>query len=157
MIGLAINLIYLCASVFEPYLPATSKSILDQLDAPFHLIPDHWTADDIQPGHHIGKAKYLFTQIDPKREEEWREMYGGTQAERLKKEEETARKVAAKAAVKAKRAERKTKKPEEQVEKEQGQQSVERMGTMEVEGTGVSNEPVDAVTDGVQQVTLPSS
>lgn len=156
VIGLAINIIYLCASVFEPYLPATSTSILDQLDAPFRLIPDHWTADDIKPGHHISRAKYLFTQIDPKREDEWRDMYGGTQAERLKKEEETVKKAAAKAALKAKRAERKTKKPGEQVEKEQGQQSVEEIGTRGAE-RGVSNEPVDAVTDGIQQVTLPSS
>lgn len=157
VIGLAINLIYLCASVFEPYLPATSKSILDQLDAPFLFIPDHWTADDIKPGHHIGKAKYLFTQIDPKKEEEWREMYGGTQAERLKKEEETAKKAAVKAAVKAKKAERKAKNPEHQVEKEQAQQCVEEMGTKVAEATGVSEEPVDAVTNGIQQITLPSS
>ena len=75
-------------------------------------------------------------------------MYGGTQAERLKKEEETAKKAAAKAAVKAKKAGKKAKKAEEQV------QSVEEMGT---KATGVSKEPVDAVTDGVQQVTLPSS
>ena len=81
-------------------------------------------------------------------------MYGGTQAERLKKEEETAKKAAAKAAVKAKKAGRKAKKPEEQVEKEQAQQSVEEMGTKGAEATGVST---DAVTDGVQQVTLPSS
>lgn len=157
MIGLAVNIIYLCASVFEPYLPATSKSILDQLDAPFLFIPDHWTADDLKPGHHIGKAKYLFTQIDPKREEEWREMYGGTQAERLKKEEETAKKAAAKAAVKAKKAGKKAKKPKEQVKMEQAQQSVEEMGTKVAEATGVIKEPVEAVTNGVEQVTLPSS
>lgn len=151
VIGLAINIIYLCASVFEPYLPATSKSILVQLDKPFLVIPDHWTADDIDPGHHIGKAEYLFTLIDPKKEDEWRNMYGGTQAERLKKEEETAKKAAAKAAVKAKKAERKAKKPED------SQQSIEETATKGAEATGVGKEPVDAVTDGVQQVTLPSS
>ena len=151
IIGLAINIIYLCASVFEPYLPATSKSILEQLDAPFLVIPDHWTADDIGPGHHIGKAEYLFTLIDPEKEDEWRDMYGGTQAERLKKEEETAKKAAAKAAVKAKKAERKAKKAENT------QQSIEETATKGAEATGVGKEPVDAVTDGVQQVTLPSS
>lgn len=151
VIGLAINIIYLCASVFEPYLPATSKSILEQLDAPFLFIPDHWTADDINPGHHIGKAEYLFTLIDPKKEDEWRDMYGGTQAERLKKEEETAKKAAAKAAVKAKKAERKAKKPGIT------QHSIEETATKGAEATGVGKEPVDAVTDGVQQVTLPSS
>ncbi len=152
VIGLAINIIYLCASVFEPYLPATSKSILEQLDAPFLFIPDHWVADGLKPGHQIGKAKYLFTQIDPKKEDEWRDMYGGTQAERLKKEKETARKAAAKATVKAKKAERKTKKPEQQSGTGYAPASAEETATM---GTG--KEPVDAVTDGIQQVMLPSS
>ena len=55
--GIAINIIYLCASVFEPYLPATSKSILEQLKAPFLTIPDEWTGDYIKPNHQIGKAQ----------------------------------------------------------------------------------------------------
>ena len=155
--GLAINIIYLCASVFEPYLPATSRSILEQLDAPFLFIPDFWMANDLKPGHLIGKAKYLFTLIDPKKEDEWRDMYGGTQAERVKKEEESAKKAAAKAAVKAKKAERKAKKPEQQGEREDAQQSVEETATGGADATGVGKEPVDAITDGVQQVLLPSS
>ncbi|CAD6579187.1 MAG: hypothetical protein ASARMPREDX12_009087 [Alectoria sarmentosa] len=157
VVGLAINIIYLCASLFEPYVPATSKSILEQLDAPFLFIPDHWMANDIKPSHHIGKAKYLFSLIDPKKEDEWRDMYGGTQAERFKKEEETAKKAAAKAAVKAKKAERKATKVEDQVEEEHEQQSVEETATKGGEGTEVGKEPVDAITDGVGQVTLPSS
>lgn len=147
--GIAINLIYLCASVFAPYLPATSKSILEQLQAPFLHIPDHWTGDDIKPGHEIGKAKYLFSQIDPKKEDEWRAMFGGTQAERLKKDEEAAKAVAKKAASKAKKAEKKAKKPEEK--------SVESTATDGAKATDPAKEPVDAVTDGMQQVTLPSS
>lgn len=147
--GIAINIIYLCASIFEPYLPATSRSILKQLNAPFLYIPDHWTADDIKPGHQIGNAEYLFTQIDPKKEEEWRNMYGGTQAERLKKEEEAAKAAAKKTAVKAKKAEKKGKKP--------GQESVEATATKGAKPADVGKEPIDAVTDGVQQVTLPSS
>ena len=159
VIGLAVNIVYLCASVFEPYLPATSKSILEQLDAPFLLIPNHWMADDIKPGHHIGRASYLFTLIEPRKEDEWRGMYGGTQAERLKKEEEIAKKAAAKAAVKVKKAEKKAKKAEHQVEMEHvlQQQSVEETATQGAEGMEVGKEPVDAVTDGVQQVTLPTS
>lgn len=146
--GIAINIIYLCASVFEPYLPATSKSILDQLQMPFHVIPDHWSADYIKPGHRIGKARHLFTHIDPKKEDEWRAMFGGTQAERLKKEEALAKGAAKKAAIKAKKAEQKNKKPE--------------LGSVEAAATQPSpaepgKDPVDAVTDGVQQVTLPSS
>ncbi|KAL8993549.1 MAG: hypothetical protein Q9188_007301 [Gyalolechia gomerana] len=146
--GIAINIIYLCASIFEPYLPATSKSILEQLQAPFLVIPDHWTADDIKPNHQIGKAKYLFSLIDPKMEEEWRTLFGGTQAERLKQEEEAAKATAKKAAAKARKAEKKSKKAE--------QTSVEATA---VEGAQpiTDQEPVDAVTDGVQQVTLPTS
>ena len=147
--GIAINLILLCASVFAPYLPATSKSILEQLQAPFLYIPDHWTANDIKPGHQIGKAKYLFTHIDPKMEEEWRAMFGGTQAERMKKEEDAAKAAAKKAAAKAKKAEKKAKKPEEK--------TVESTATGGAAPVDVGKEPVDAVTDGVQQVTLPSS
>ncbi|KAL8731316.1 MAG: hypothetical protein Q9166_003540 [cf. Caloplaca sp. 2 TL-2023] len=146
--GIAINIIYLCASIFEPYLPATSRSILGQLQAPFLVIPDHWTADDIKPGHRIGKAKHLFSQIDPKKEDEWRTLFGGTQAERLKKEEEAAKAAAKKAASKARKAEKKGQRPE----------------TGSVEATAIegaqpmtNQEPVDAVTEGVQQVMLPSS
>ncbi|KAL9613976.1 MAG: hypothetical protein Q9167_001525 [Letrouitia subvulpina] len=146
--GIAINIIYLCASIFEPYLPATSKSILEQLQAPFLPIPDHWTADDIKPGHQIGKAKYLFSQIDPKMEEEWRNLFGGTQAERAKKEEEAAKAAAKKAATKAKKAEKKSRKPEPA--------NIETTATAGAEPM-VDQEPVDAMTDGVQQVTLPTS
>lgn len=151
--GVAINIIYLCASIFEPYLPATSRSILEQLQAPRLVIPDFWTADDIKPGHVIGKAKYLFTQIDPKKEDEWRRMYGGTQAERLRKEEETAKAAAKKAATKAKRAEKKTKKPEAVPTRH----SIEATAVGGATPLAPGKDPVDAVTDGVQQVTLPTS
>ena len=160
VVGIAINLIYLCASVFEPYLPATSKSILEQLQMPFLIIPDHWTADDIKPGHGIGKAKYLFSQIDPKKEDEWREMFGGTQAERAKREQEAAKKAAKKADAAAKKASKKAaaKSKEADGEPRDGsKQSVESTATSGAKPAEVGKEPVDAVTDGVQQVTLPTS
>jgi len=152
--GIAINLIYLCASIFEPYLPATSKSILEQLQMPFLHIPDEWTADDIKPGHKIGKAQYLFTLIDPKKEDEWREMFGGTQAERAKREEEAATKAAKKA---AKRAASKTKEVNGVPPAASQHSSVESTATSGAKSMDVGKEPVDAVTDGVQQVTLPTS
>ncbi|KAL6714926.1 methionine--tRNA ligase mes1 [Lecanora helva] len=165
VVGIAINIIYLLASVFEPYLPATSKAILAQLDAPFLLIPQRWTGDDIKPGHRVGKATYLFSMIDLKKEDEWRDLYGGTQAERLKKEEEAAKKAAAKAALKAKKAEKKGKKTDapngEPTAATKGDgpapQAVEATATEGAEATEVGKEPVDSVTDGVQQVTLPTS
>ena len=146
--GIAINLILLCASVFAPYLPATSRSILEQLQASFLVIPDKWTADDIKPGHKIGKAQYLFQLIPPAKEEEWRSMYGGTQAERLKKEEEAAKKAAKKAADKAKKAAKKS------ASKSEEAKPAEMQGSNPVDA---SKEPVDQVVDGVQQVTLPTS
>lgn len=104
VVGIAINLVYLLASVFVPYLPATSEGILEQLGSPpFLHIPDKWTADDLKPNHTIGKGKHLFSLIDPKKEDEWRDMYGGTQADRAKKEQGLAEKAAKKAAAKAKK------------------------------------------------------
>lgn len=138
--GIALNIIYLCASIFEPYLPATSKSILEQLQMPFLLIPDQWSADYIKPQHRIGKARYLFAHIDAKKEEEWRAMFGGTQAERLKREETLAKAAAKKAATKAKKAEQKNKKS--------GLPSVEAAGTQPA-AAEPGKDPVDSVTDGV--------
>ena len=165
VVGIAINIIYLLASVFEPYLPATSKSILDQLNVPFLEIPEKWSGDYIKPGHQIGKAKYLFSQIDPKKEDEWRDMYGGTLKERLKKEEEAAKKAAAKTALKAKKAAEKAQKQLKKSEMANGekeeekplQQAIEESAKGGAKPAGLETDPVDSVTDGVQQVTLPSS
>ena len=152
VVGIVLNLIYLCASIFYPYLPATSASILQQLAAPsLLLIPDHWTADDLKPGHKIGAAKYLFSRIDEKKEDEWRSMFGGTQAERLKKEEDAAKKEAKKAEAKAK------KKAKKGGEKHAGVESTAKEGLEKMETQGQPEEPVDAVTDGVKQVTIPTS
>ena len=150
VIGITINIVYLCASVFEPYLPATSKSILEQLNAPFLYIPEHWKGDDIKPGHHINRAKYLFSQIDPKKEEEWREMYGGTQEARAKKEEVAARKRAQKEADKAKKAAKRAGKISQ--EDTNGDlpepRSVEASAVGGAAPAGGGREPVDSVTDG---------
>ncbi|KAI9696992.1 MAG: putative methionine--tRNA ligase, cytoplasmic protein rar1 [Candelina mexicana] len=147
VVGLGLNLIYLLASVFYPYIPATSKSILEQLNAPFLPIPDHWQANDLKPSHKIGKATYLFTNIKKEKEEEWRALFGGTQAERLKKEEEAAKAAAKKAAKKAKKTEKKGEKKREGVEK----------GDTAAQELSVGKDSVEAVTDGVEQVTLPTS
>lgn len=165
VVGIAINIIYLCASVFEPYLPATSRSILEQLNAPFLTIPEKWKGDDIKPGHQIGKAQYLFTMIDTKKEDEWRDMYGGTQGERLKKEEEAAKKAAAKAANKAKAAAKKVARKEQKDDPLNDEESKQNGTKSHIEATAIQGaepadpgkDPVDSITDGVQQVTLPTS
>lgn len=103
VVSLGLNLIYLLASLIHPYMPSTARSITDQLSAPLITIPDQWDEHALAAGHKISAAKYLFSRIDEKKEEEWREMYGGTQAERLKKEQEAAKKAAKKAKSKGKK------------------------------------------------------
>lgn len=75
-IGYALNLIYLLAAIFYPYMPSTSTSIYKQLNAPAAAIPDTWELC-LLPGHRIGEPEYLFTRIDESMEEEWRSKYGG--------------------------------------------------------------------------------
>ncbi|KAK8124512.1 uncharacterized protein PG998_000271 [Apiospora kogelbergensis] len=95
VIGLALNLCSLLASIASPYMPSTS------------------------PGHQIGKAAYLFSRIDDKKVVEWKEKYGGTQATRAaeeaakkKKQEDKERKKARKAEKKAAEASTAAAKPE---------------------------------------------
>lgn len=158
VVGTVVNLIHLLASVFVPFLPATSKSINAQLNAPFAYIPtlddikDGWKPVSLKPGHKLGKAKYLFSRIDPKKADEWREMFGGTQAERQKKEDEAAKAAAKKAATKAK-------KKEKRAQATGGVESSAKGGAEEETATneGQHDEAVDKVADGVSQVTIPTS
>lgn len=159
VVGTVLNLIYLLASVFAPYLPATSKSINEQLDAPFAYIPtledikDGWKPVALEPGHRVSKAKYLFSRIDSKKADEWREKFGGSQADRQKKEEEAAKAAAKKAANKAKKKGKKEPKPEGGVEASAKGGAEATTATTE----GKDDEAVEKVTDGVSQVTIPTS
>ncbi|CZT13000.1 probable MES1 Methionyl-tRNA synthetase [Rhynchosporium graminicola] len=94
IIGLALNLAYLLASLSSPFMPATAVSITEQLKAPLLSIPDKWSPGALPGGHKIGKAAYLFTRIPDEKEEEWRGKYGGTQASRQAEEEAKAKKAA---------------------------------------------------------------
>jgi methionyl-tRNA synthetase len=107
IIGLTLNLAYLLASLSSPYMPSTATSIVEQLNAPLLSIPDKWSPDALPAGHKIGKAAYLFTKIDEKKEQEWREKYGGTQASRLAEEQAKAKKAADKARDKERKAAKK--------------------------------------------------
>ncbi|KAI9756346.1 MAG: putative methionine--tRNA ligase, cytoplasmic protein rar1 [Lichina confinis] len=103
VVGLGLNLVYLLASLVHPYMPSTARSMTEQLRASLRPIGDTWDARALPAGHRIGKAAYLFSRIDDKKEAEWRQMYGGTQAERLKKEQDAAKKAAKKAKSKTKK------------------------------------------------------
>lgn len=94
IIGLCLNLAYLIASIASPYMPSTSTSIVEQLNAPLLSIPDKWAPDALPGGHKIGKAAYLFTRIDESKEAEWRDIYGGTQASRQAEADAKAKKAA---------------------------------------------------------------
>lgn len=160
VVGSVLNLIHLLSSVFAPYMPTTSKSILEQLDAPFLVIPtldqlkDGWKPNSLKAGHKIGKAQYLFSRIDPKKADEWREVFGGSQADRQKKADEAAKVAAKKAAAKAKKKEKK--------DKGKAPASVEASAKGGAESPSVTtdgphDEAVEKVADGVSQVTLPTS
>jgi methionyl-tRNA synthetase len=97
VIGLAINLVHLLGSVIAPYMPATAKSIHNQLRIEPCLIPNHWDADSIKPGHEIGKAEHLFSRIKPEKAQEWRSLFGSEEAKKAKKKK--ASKVVASEAV----------------------------------------------------------
>lgn len=97
IIGLALNLAYLLASLSSPFMPATATSITEQLNAPLLSIPDKWSPGALPSGHKLGKATYLFTRISEEKEAEWRGKYGGTQASRQAEEDAKAKKAADKA------------------------------------------------------------
>ncbi|KAI5284661.1 hypothetical protein KEM54_001163 [Ascosphaera aggregata] len=161
VVGIVLNLIALIASVFSPYLPATANSIMEQLNAPLPRIPslddikDGWKPDLIKPGHQIGKAKYLFSMIDPKKADEWREHFGGSQEERKKKAEEAARIAAKKAANKAKKKEKKDKKAEGKPAKIVSAKANGTSQTSQAAGNGDSAK-VEQVTEDLKNTTISS-
>lgn len=167
VVGTVINLIYLTSAIFEPYLPATTASIRKQLNSDFLQIPSEedieggWLPTYIKPGHKIGQAEYLFTRIDEKKADEWREYFGGSQADRAKKRKEEAEVAAKKAAQKEKS---KAKKAAQKAAAAAGE-GVEKSAKGGQKGKELANgvpkvgedAAVDKVVDGVAQVTLPTS
>lgn len=123
--------------------PDTTASILSQLNAEFLIIPDEWEARSLPIGHKIGTAGYLFSQIKPEKEQEWREQFGGEEARKAK--DEKARKAA------AKKAEKERKK----AKKAAGAQGVE---TAEKGQDGPAAKTAEEeVARGVEQVSLQTS
>ena len=106
---LAINLIYAISAAVHPFMPSTSESIIEQLNAPPRTLPDTF-AIDIYPGHKIGTPSLLFTRIDEKMEDVWRRKFGGAQAEAPKPE--LSKKQLAKQAKAAKAAKEAVKVPD---------------------------------------------
>ncbi|SMQ55579.1 unnamed protein product [Zymoseptoria tritici ST99CH_3D7] len=154
VVNLAVNHVHLLASVIAPYLPATSRNILSQLQAELLIIPDEWQADSIPAGHKIGKAAHLFKTIKPEKEAEWKEMFGGSELKKAKEEE--AKKKAAK---KAEKERKKAKKAAERAEGKDGagEKSVEAVEKDGAEKLTVEGDAVEEVTEGVRQAALQTS
>jgi methionyl-tRNA synthetase len=74
-----VNFIYTLAALVHPFMPSTSDSMLEQLNATPRSIPDSFSID-LFPGHKIGTAYHLFNRIDPAQVPIWRSQYGGEAA-----------------------------------------------------------------------------
>ena len=128
VVGIALNHILLLANTMAPYMPDSYAAICAQLGvdaAP--ALPDEWDPAVLKPGHKIGPPAYLFSQIRPEKEQEWREAFGGEEAKRQK------------ALLAAKAAEKKASK-----EREKARRAAKKAGASSAAGTAVPATGVEA-------------
>ncbi|KAG5637149.1 hypothetical protein H0H81_005633 [Sphagnurus paluster] len=76
VVSRALNLIYVLSALIYPFMPATSDSILNQLNAPARIVPEVLSTD-ILAGHTIGKPEHLFKKIEDNMIEIWKAKFGG--------------------------------------------------------------------------------
>lgn len=76
VISRATNLIYALSVLIYPFMPATSESILKQLNAPDRTVPLR-LSNDILAGHQIGKTSHLFQRIPKEQIDAWKVQFGG--------------------------------------------------------------------------------
>ncbi|EKM78800.1 hypothetical protein AGABI1DRAFT_75303 [Agaricus bisporus var. burnettii JB137-S8] len=81
VISRAVNLIYVLSVLIYPFMPATSESVLTQINAPARIVPEV-LSNDILAGHHIGTPAHLFKKIEEKMIDVWRGRFGGQEASR---------------------------------------------------------------------------
>ena len=79
VISRAVNLIYTLSALIYPFMPATSESILNQLNAPARVVPEV-LSNDILAGHAIGTPQHLFKKIEENMADVWRSRFGGNEA-----------------------------------------------------------------------------
>jgi len=79
VISRAVNLIYTLTALIYPFMPATSDSILAQLNAPARIVPEV-LSNDILAGHTIGTPEHLFKKIEDNMADVWRVKFGGNDA-----------------------------------------------------------------------------
>lgn len=148
VVGLALNLIHLLSAVVAPYMPGTSAAILRMLASEPLVTPDTFEANSVPVGHTLGAPEYLFTQIKPEKEAEWRELFGGEEARRAKAEK------AAKAAARKADKEKKKAKKAAAAEGSDSVENVEKGGAQKLAEGPAS---VDQVIDGVKQASIQPS
>lgn len=111
VINVAINHVYILASIVAPYMPTVAESIFKQLGLPpAPSIPDVFNFDVIPGNQKLGTPAPLFSVIPAAKLEEWRDAYGGEELKKLKALE--AEKAAAKKAKKLADKERKKREKE---------------------------------------------
>ncbi|KAK4954369.1 hypothetical protein LTR10_007800 [Elasticomyces elasticus] len=141
VVNLAANHVHLLASVIAPYIPATARSILEQLQAELLIIPDDWEARSIPADHKIGKAAHLFQNIKESKQAEWTDLFGGDELKKVKQAE--ADKKA------AKKAEKDRKKAEKEKKRKEGKEGVE--------GDLKTDDGITEVTNATKEITLQTS
>ncbi|KAK5720843.1 hypothetical protein LTR15_006805 [Elasticomyces elasticus] len=141
VVNLAVNHVHLLASVIAPYIPATARSILEQLQAELLIIPDAWEARSIPADHKIGKAAHLFQNIKESKQAEWTDLFGGAELKKVKQAE--ADKKA------AKKAEKDRKKAEKEKKRKEGKEGVE--------GDLKTDDGITEVTNATKEITLQTS
>ncbi|XXG87144.1 hypothetical protein AAC387_Pa11g1905 [Persea americana] len=100
----SVGLVYLLASLLEPFMPSFSVEVLKQLNLPpetLSLCDEKGDIDkarrpwDIIPsGHKIGTPQPLFKELKDETVEFYREKFAGSQADRIVKAEAEAQKIA---------------------------------------------------------------
>lgn len=80
VVSRALNLIYVLSVLIYPFMPATSESILKQLNAPARAVPVI-LSNDILAGHQISTPEHLFKKIEEKMIDAWRAKFGGNEAQ----------------------------------------------------------------------------
>lgn len=99
------GLVYLLASLLEPFMPSFSAKVLRQLNLPagayLPLCNDEGETiklkrpwDFLDSGHEIGKPEPLFVELKDEKVESLRERFAGSQADRIEKAEADAKRVA---------------------------------------------------------------
>ncbi|KAF8896329.1 tRNA synthetases class I (M)-domain-containing protein [Infundibulicybe gibba] len=80
VVSRAVNLIYVLSALVYPFMPATSESILTQLNAPARAV-SATLATDVLAGHTIGKPEHLFKRIEENMADVWRAKFAGVTKE----------------------------------------------------------------------------